>query len=333
MYKGQPLQLSQMLPKGMTEETFYTLCAVVLVVILGCATVLPALLRKKNRHARRVRMLQDRRAELRGEMMRGKRRKKSQDDSVNFMRQVVNRFQLLKSSTTEQVQNVLIEAGLRSKDAIVIYSFFALVTPVTLLLIGLILVPLDIWGTGMMYKMRYMTPIALAYLGLKLPFWAVARKRKKRYRNIQRALSDTLDLMTICAEAGLSLSLSLERVARELGIAYPEMAEELALTSTELGFLPDRHKAFINLTERVRLPEIRGIVSVLLQTEKYGTPISQAMRVLSAEFRDQRMLRAEAKAARLPALMTLPMILFILPTLFIVIITPAVLRGMDAYGN
>ena len=108
----------------------------------------------------------------------------------------------------------------------------------------------------------------------------------------------------------------LDRVSRELAMTYPEMAQELSMTSIEIGFLPDRNKALSNLAERCTLPEVRGIVSVLIQTEKYGTPIAQALRVLSAEFRQSRMLRAEQKAARLPALMTVPMILFILPVLF-----------------
>src|SRR5262249_23731689 len=128
-----------------------------------------------------------------------------------------------------------------------------------------------------------------------------------------------------------SLTASLDRVSRELGSVYPEMAEELSLTSIELSFLPDRKKALGNLAERVDIPEIRGIAGVLIQTEKYGTPVSQALRVLAAEFRTQRMLRAEQKAARLPAIMTIPMILFILPTLFVVILTPAIFRVLETF--
>ncbi len=330
MYKGQPVKLSMLLPQGMSENEFYTYAGIAAVIVMGTLTVLPSFIRKRNRAAKRLRMIEDRRAVLRGEAVKGKRRKHAkQEGSVNLMRQVVNRFQLLKSDGVTQVQNLMIEAGFRSKDAIVIYAFFTLVLPFVLVIIGVVLMQMDIWGAGKMAKFRYVTPIALMYAGLKAPHWFVSRARKKRYYKIQRALSDTLDLMTICAEAGLSLSMALERVSRELGIAYPEMAEELALTATELGFLPERNQALLNLTKRVTLPEIRGIISVLIQTEKYGTPIAQAMRVLSAEFREQRMLRAENKAARLPALMTVPMILFILPTLFIVIMSPAVIKIMD----
>ena len=133
----------------------------------------------------------------------------------------------------------------------------------------------------------------------------------------------------ICAESGLSLDVALERVANEIGGANTELAEELSLTSIELGFLPDRRQALLNLNRRTNLPAIRGVVNTLLQTEKYGTPLSQSLRVLANEFRDQRLLRAEEKAARLPATLTVPMILFILPVLFIVLVGPAIINVMD----
>ena len=137
----------------------------------------------------------------------------------------------------------------------------------------------------------------------------------------------------ICAESGLSLDASLERVANEIGDANAELGEELSLTSIELGFLPDRRQALLNLNRRTNLPSIRGVVNTLLQTEKYGTPLSQSLRVLANEFRDQRLLRAEEKAARLPATLTVPMILFILPVLFIVLVGPAIINVMDNMGN
>ena len=133
----------------------------------------------------------------------------------------------------------------------------------------------------------------------------------------------------ICAEAGLSLDTALNRVADEMAVSAPELADELALTSVELNFLPERRMALGNLAKRVDLPAIRGVVNTLIQTEKYGTPLAQSLRVLSAEFREQRMLKAEEKAARLPATLTVPMIMFILPTLFIVLVGPAMLGVYD----
>ena len=137
----------------------------------------------------------------------------------------------------------------------------------------------------------------------------------------------------ICAEAGLTVDAAFGRVARELGKAYPELGDEFALTSIELGFLTDRRLAFENLAKRIDLDSVRGVVTTMIQTEKYGTPLASALRVLSAEFRNERMMRAEEKAARLPAIMTVPLILFILPVLFIVILGPAACSISDALMN
>jgi tight adherence protein C len=139
--------------------------------------------------------------------------------------------------------------------------------------------------------------------------------------------------LVICAEAGLSLEAALTRVSQEMARACPEVADELGLTAIELGFLPERSKALENLAKRVQLPSFRGVVNTLTQTEKYGTPLSQSLRVLSNEFRSERMLKAEEKAARLPAVLTVPMIIFILPPLMIVLLGPAILRTIDALSK
>ncbi len=129
----------------------------------------------------------------------------------------------------------------------------------------------------------------------------------------------------ICAEAGQSLDTALTRIAAEMNISSPEMGDELRLTALELGLLPDRRQALINLDTRTNIPGIRGVVNTLNQTEKYGTPLAQSLRVLASEFRNNRMMKAETKAAKLPAIMTVPMIVFILPPLFIVLIGPAII--------
>lgn len=320
---GQPLRLADILPFGMTADDFYVLLAGG--AAFFCVFAIGNTLIERDRLGPRLKSLQDRRAQLRGEMGAVRRRKKP-ENSVNMMRSVVTRFKLLQKSQVGKTVERLTEAGWRNKDALYVFAFFNLVAPIVFAIIGFILMKMDLGFSGRMAKMQLVFPIAFTYLGFKLPTIVVAMRRRKRYRNIQKALADTLDLMMICAEAGLSLPAALDRVSKELGLVYPEFAEELSLVSIEMGFLPDRNKALSNLAERVKLAEIRGIVSVLIQTEKYGTPISQALRVLSNEFRTQRMLRAEQKAARLPALMTVPMILFILPTLFIVVISPAFLK-------
>ncbi len=318
------------LPGGLSADEFYigvSGAALMLAIIAIISTF-----SQRKRVIARVRAIHERRKELRGELV-GPRKRRKPESSVNFMRAVVMKLQLLKKTQVGAAESLLNEAGFRSKDAIFVLTFFNLVLPVLFCIIGLIAMKFYTPSNPKYALFGYVWPVLGAYIGLKAPGIFVKRKRKKRYYKIQKALPDVLDLMTICAEAGLSLSMAIDRVSRELVNAYPEMAEELALTSIELGFLPDRNKALVNLAERCKLPEVRGVVSVLIQTEKYGTPIAQALRVLSAEFRQARMLRAEQKAARLPALMTVPMIVFILPTLFIVIISPAIIKLMDTLAS
>ena len=179
--------------------------------------------------------------------------------------------------------------------------------------------------TGMVFLLAGAWPV-FGFFGPEL--W-VSNRTKKRQLALSKSLPDGLDLLVICAESGLSLDASLDRVANEIGGASPALAEELSLTSIELGFLPERRQALLNLNRRTNLPQVRGVVNTLMQTEKYGTPLSQSLRVLANEFRDQRLLKAEEKAARLPATLTVPMIVFILPVLFIVLIGPAVIKVMD----
>lgn len=157
-------------------------------------------------------------------------------------------------------------------------------------------------------------------------------KRKTRLKRLERGLPDCLDLLVICAEAGLSLDAGLKRVAEEFVAAVPELSEELLLTSVELNFLPDRRQALANLAFRVDIAAFRGVTTALIQTEKYGTPLAQALRMLSNEFRETRLLEAEEKAARLPAILTVPMICFILPALFVVLAGPAFIKVSGSIG-
>jgi len=185
------------------------------------------------------------------------------------------------------------------------------------------------WGALKKYALVAGT-IGLAY---KAPDLWLGNKVKKRSHEIRKGLPDALDLLVICAEAGLTVDAAFARVAKELGRAYPELGDEFGLTSIELGFLAERRLAFENLAVRIDLEAIRGVVTTMIQTEKYGTPLASALRVLSAEFRNERMMRAEEKAARLPAIMTIPLIMFILPTLFVVILGPAACSISDNFIN
>jgi tight adherence protein C len=284
----------------------------------------------------RVQFIKQRAEQLRAEIRSPKRRPDViNQDAIDhqdreWMKVLVTKMKMIQENQVEKIQQNLINAGYRAKDAIYVYAFLQLILPFVFLFLGYFLADIDfdnLEGSG---QFKLALPLLAAWIGMKLPGILVLNRKVKRHLVLRRSLPDTLDLMMICAEAGLSLGATLSRVSKELGVAYPEMADELALTSIEMGLLPDRKKALKNFAWRNDLEEIRGIVNVLLQTEKYGTPVSQALRVLSHEFRTQRMLAAEQKAARLPALMTVPMILFILPTLFIVIITPAIIEVFNA---
>jgi tight adherence protein C len=169
---------------------------------------------------------------------------------------------------------------------------------------------------------------ALAAAGRLGPGIYVANTAARRLQAIALGLPDAIDLLVICAEAGLNLELALTRTARELAPAQPDLAGELKLTATELGLLPHRADGFANFARRVPLPQIQALADMLIQTERFGTPLAHALRVLAAEYRTGRLLRAEEAAAKLPALMTVPMIAFILPPLFIVLIGPAIINAM-----
>jgi tight adherence protein C len=175
--------------------------------------------------------------------------------------------------------------------------------------------------------------VAAVLFGFYAPKIYLRNAAGKRTKQLQLALPDGLDLMVICAEAGLSLDTTLVRVSRELGSTWPELAEEFGITAAELTFLPDRRMAFDNLNNRTDSEGIRGVVNTLQQTAKFGTPLAQSLRVLAAEMRTARMTRAEEKAARLPALLTIPMMIFILPTLFIVLLGPAAINVMDTFKH
>ena len=275
---------------------------------------------------KRVKALNDRREQLKaGISASTKRRAKlvQRNDTADRMRAFLSGAKMLQDSQVKAAQVKLAQAGIRSKEWAVAVIFGRLVTPIVLGGVALFYV----YGTDQLADWsplkRYAVVAVTVLLSYKAPDIFLTNKIKKRSDAIRKGLPDALDLLVICAEAGLTVDAAFSRVARELGRAYPELGEEFTLTGIELGFLTDRRQAFDNLATRVALEAVRGVVTTMIQTEKYGTPLASALRVLSAEFRNERMMRAEEKAARLPAIMTIPLILFILPVLFIVILGPA----------
>ena len=299
----------------------------VLVAIYAAATV-------RDPMGKRVKALNERREQLKAGIVASttKRRKKitNKNEVADKVRDVLASLKMLQESQVLKAQAKLMQAGIRSKDLAFVVIFARFVLPLVLGAFAIVMVYVvdyfPAWGAIKKYGLVAGTLI-LAY---KAPDLYLKNRIDKRVKAIRKGLPDALDLLVICAEAGLTVDAAFGRVARELGKAYPELGDEFALTSIELGFLTDRRLAFENLARRIDLDSVRGVVTTMIQTEKYGTPLASALRVLSAEFRNDRMMRAEEKAARLPAIMTIPLILFILPVLFIVILGPAACSINDA---
>lgn len=250
--------------------------------------------------------------------------------SMTFMRQVVGRANILKGDVAKEVGDKLARAGLRTKDAMVAFTFAKGALPFAGGAVGLFVINMFA-PDDMVYFQRVATALLISVLMFFIPDLYVKKLAKKRQKLLQKGLPDALDLMVVCAQAGLSLDSAIGRVAKEVAFSSPTVGEELSLTALELGFLPSRKQALENLKARTGLKDIASVCTTLIQSEKYGTPLAYALKVLSAEFRRERMMRAEQKAAQLPAIMTLPLALFILPVLFMVIIGPAIITATKSF--
>ena len=286
--------------------------------------------------AKRVKALNDRREQLKAGIVSTSKKRASlvrKSDATDRMKETLSSLKVLQDSQLKQIQQKLAQAGIRKKELAFAVLFARMVLPIVLgLIMVLIIFVLNAFPDWSAFKkvIAFGAAIGLGYKGPEIYIGNIIGKRTKA---IRQGLPDALDLLVICAEAGLTVDAAFNRVARELGRAYPELGDEFALTSIEMSFLTERRHAFENLAFRVNLESVKGVVTTMIQTERYGTPLSSALRVLSAEFRNERMMRAEEKAARLPAIMTVPLILFILPVLFIVILGPAACQISDSFIN
>lgn len=322
------MNFSELMAPGSIAEDLILL--LVVAATLANLVIVYKLMLVKDPMANRVKSLNARREQLKAGMSAPRRRtqKVQREKSLGAMRNLVKRLNLLRSRESNKIQMKLSQAGFRSRDALTVFYFAKICLPFVFGLAALILVfGFDLVKQDTMVK----SAIALGAVifGAYLPDILVKNTIVKRQAVMKKALPDALDLLVICAEAGQSLDGALNRVANEVANTCAVLAEELSLTAIELGLLPERRMALENLNKRTDLPAIKAVVNTLLQTEKYGTPVAQSLRVLSSEFRNDRMMKAEEKAARLPAIMTVPLILFILPPLFIVLIGPAIIRVMD----
>jgi tight adherence protein C len=241
------------------------------------------------------------------------------------MKQTVERFSLSKWLGTEKAKTQMAMAGFRGPQAEVAFLFFRLVTPVLSLAISA-------FYTFVVAHFEFAVTIKLGiivlatYIGLKMPELYLKNTIGKRQHSMGRAFPDAMDLLLICVESGMSIEHAFRKVAGEIGVQSIPLAEELTLVTAELSYLQDRRSAYINLGARTGLDSVKQITTVLIQAERYGTPLGTALRVVAQESRDNRMMLAEKKAAGLPPKLTVPMILFFLPVLFAVILTPAIIQ-------
>jgi tight adherence protein C len=244
-----------------------------------------------------------------------------------YMKTIVEQFNLAKWVGQEEAKAKLVQAGYRGTAPYVTYLFFRLVTPALMFLVALMYM-FVILQVDQPPFVRIGICIMAAYFGMQLPYLLLKNKIQRRQLSIRRAFPDALDLLLICVESGMSIEAAFRRVSEEIGSQSAPLAEELMLTTAELSYLQDRRQAYENLAYRTALDGVKSVCIALQQAERYGTPLAQTLRVLAQENRDMRMLEAEKKAAGLPPKLTVPMILFFLPVLFVVILGPAALKVM-----
>jgi tight adherence protein C len=273
-----------------------------------------ALEREKIRQRERERMAQGSRISLR-------------QSPKMYMKTIVDNFNLNKWLGQEKARILLVQAGYRGQAPYITYLFFRMAMPVVMLVVSsfYIFVVLQLDYPGLL---KIAMSLAAAYLGMYIPNLFLKNKIARRQLSIKRAFPDALDLLLICVESGMSIEAAFRKVSEEIGSQSVALAEEFTLTTAELSYLPDRRQAYENLAQRTGLEGVRAVCLALQQSERYGTPLGATMRVLAQENRDMRMSEAEKKAAGLPPKLTVPMIVFFLPVLFVVILGPAAIRVM-----
>lgn len=277
----------------------------------------------------RMKAVAARRSELRQKhfesISRAPRGGKIQPAHVSFMRRTLDTLNLEKLLASPGMKEKLARAGYRGQAPLITFMFFRFAGPpivFTLCLLWVFGIPNLNWPLNV----KIIAAAASALFGYYVPDLYVSNRIQGRRASIMRAFPDALDLLLICVESGMSIEAAFGRVGQEIGVQSVELAEELALTTAELSYLPSRRQAFQNLAERCGHSGVKAVVMALVQSEKYGTPLGQALRVAAQENREIRMAEAERKAAALPSKLTAPMILFFLPCLFVVILAPAMLR-------
>src|SRR5215469_5338353 len=308
------------------EKTFLATAAAAILAFATIVTLgLPLI--ERDSLGDRLKSVSRRREELRAKHHAALSGKRLRVEPSTLMKSTLDKFKLTTMLESEDSREKLARAGYRGQAPLIAFMFFRFVMPGIVFLVTLFylfLVTHFHWST----MMKISAAFAGALIGYYLPDLFISNATARRQQSIMRAFPDALDLMLICVEAGMSIESAFAKVSSEIGTQSAELAEELGLTTAELSYLPDRAQAFDNLAKRCGHSGVKAVAIALNQAEKYGTPMGQALRVTSQENREMRMQEAEQKAASLPAKLTVPMIIFFLPCLFVVIMGPAVMKAM-----
>ncbi|HEY1709396.1 MAG TPA: type II secretion system F family protein [Rhizomicrobium sp.] len=309
------------------DKSFLATAAAAIVAFAAIVTLgLPLL--ERNSLEKRLKAVSVRREELRNRHHEAlKQRSSLRSTPVGFMKQTVERLKLSTILESADTRDKLTQAGFRGQAPVVMFMFFRFVMPPIMFVVALVYL-FYITHFHWAGLAKFGVACAIAGLGFYLPDLFVQNIISRRQKSIMQAFPDALDLLLICVESGMSIEAAFTRVASEIGPQSGELAEELGLTTAELSYLPERRIAFENLAKRCGHQGVRGVAAALNQAEKYGTPVGGALRVAALENREMRMMEAEKKAASLPAKLTVPMIIFFLPCLFVVIMGPAVMKVM-----
>jgi tight adherence protein C len=255
----------------------------------------------------------------------GERQLTLRKEPKHYMKRVVERLGLRKALETDATRERLKMAGLRGQAPVIAFLFFRAALPMATA--GLAFFYLFFVNSyNLAPLLRFVVSLGGAYVGFYLPNIFITNLIQRRRKAMKRAFPDSLDLLLICVQAGMSVESAMNKVSSEIGPRSPELAEEFGLTTAELSYLPERRQAYENLSKRTGLPVVKAVATSLIQAERYGTAVGQVLRVLARESRDMRMAEAEKKAAALPPKLTVPMILFFLPVLFIVILGPVLIQ-------
>jgi tight adherence protein C len=306
--------------------------------ILGFATIatLASPLMTRSTLESRLNSVANRREELKRRSREALARK-SQGASLRqtdegMFKTIVDRLQLSRLLEDPQVADKLAQAGYRGPRPITTFYFFRLITP----FVFAAAIAAYLFGTNA-FNLPPLTKLCACIAGLTIGYYApnlyIQNVAAKRRTSIMQAFPDALDLLLICVESGMSIEAALQKVSQEMGAASIELAEELSLLVAELSYLPERRQAYEGLAKRTNHPGIKSVATAMTQAERYGTPLGTALRVMAKENRDLRLAAAEKKAAALPAKLTVPMIVFFLPVLFIVVLGPSIIRVQDVMAH